>query len=139
VPGRYACPPRARRPYLQLLLWVNSPGVIGIVALQAPAAFVVWRYFRRNTHTKSAARTVAAPRAAGILLSGSNLRAGTDRGAGSRARADRCRVLRHPATAGCCPEARRPQAAALVAALADGMFGAALALIIGQSRGIPSP
>ena len=57
-------------PYLQLLLWVNTPGVIGIVALQALAAFAVWRYFRRNTHTESAARTVAAPLAAGILLAG---------------------------------------------------------------------
>jgi amino acid transporter len=60
-------------PYLQLLLWVNTPGVIGIVALQALAAFAVWRYFRRNTHTESAARTVAAPLAAGILLAGAAL------------------------------------------------------------------
>ena len=60
-------------PYLQLLLWVNTPGVIGIVALQALAAFAVWRYFRRNQHTESAARTLVAPLAAGILLSGAAL------------------------------------------------------------------
>ena len=60
-------------PYLQLLLWVNTPGVIGIVALQALAAFAVWRYFRRNQHSESAARTLVAPLAAGILLSGAAL------------------------------------------------------------------
>jgi len=57
-------------PYLQLLLWVNTPGVIGIVILQALAAFAVWRYFRRTRHDESAARTVVAPLAAGILLAG---------------------------------------------------------------------
>jgi amino acid transporter len=60
-------------PYLQLLLWVNTPGVIGIVALQALTAFAVWRFFRRNTHQESAARTVVAPLAAGILLTGAAL------------------------------------------------------------------
>jgi L-asparagine transporter-like permease len=53
-------------PYLQLLLWVNTPGVIGIVALQALTAFAVWRFFRRTSHAEPAARTVAAPLAAGI-------------------------------------------------------------------------
>jgi len=57
-------------PYLQLLLWVNTPGVIGIVVLQALTAFAVWRFFRRTDHTESAARTLAAPLAAGILLTG---------------------------------------------------------------------
>ena len=60
-------------PYLQLLLWVNTPGVIGIVALQALTAFAVWRYFRRNQHTESTTRTVVAPLAAGILLTGAAL------------------------------------------------------------------
>jgi amino acid transporter len=60
-------------PYLQLLLWVNTPGVIGIVALQALTAFAVWRFFRRTAHQESAARTVAAPLAAGILLTGAAL------------------------------------------------------------------
>ena len=49
-------------PYLQLLLWVNTPGVIGIVVLQALTAFAVWRFFRRTDHTESAARTPAAAR-----------------------------------------------------------------------------
>lgn len=57
-------------PYLQLLLWVNTPGVIGIVVLQAIAAFAVWGFFRRRQHTEPAARTVVAPLAAGILLIG---------------------------------------------------------------------
>jgi amino acid transporter len=57
-------------PYLQLLLWVNTPGVIGIVVLQALTAFAVWRFFRRTDHTESAARTLVAPLAAGILLTG---------------------------------------------------------------------
>ncbi len=60
-------------PYLQLLLWVNTPGVIGIVVLQALTAFAVWRFFRRTDHTESAARTLAAPLAAGILLTGAAL------------------------------------------------------------------
>jgi amino acid transporter len=37
-------------PYLQLL-WVNTPGVIGIVALQALAAPSVWRFFAATTTT----------------------------------------------------------------------------------------
>jgi amino acid transporter len=57
-------------PYLQLLLWVNTPGVIGIVVLQALTAFAVWRFFRRTDHTESAARTLVAPLVAGILLTG---------------------------------------------------------------------
>ena len=52
---------------------MNTPGVIGIVALQALTAFAVWRFFRRTAHTESAARTVAAPLAAGILLTGAAL------------------------------------------------------------------
>jgi hypothetical protein len=40
------------------------------VVLQAMTAFAVWRFFRRTDHTESAARTLAAPLAAGILLTG---------------------------------------------------------------------
>ncbi len=57
-------------PYLQLLLWVNTPGVIGIVVLQALAAFAVLRYFRKNNHQESALRSFVAPLLAGILLTG---------------------------------------------------------------------
>jgi hypothetical protein len=35
-------------PYLQLLLWVNSPGVIGIIALQAITSVAVIVFFVRR-------------------------------------------------------------------------------------------
>ncbi len=57
-------------PYLQLLLWVNTPGVIGIVVLQALAAFAVLKYFRDNAHQESFLRSFVAPLVAGILLTG---------------------------------------------------------------------
>ena len=57
-------------PYLQLLLWVNTPGVIGFVILQALAAFAVWRFFRQGDHGESRIRTVVAPLAACVLLLG---------------------------------------------------------------------
>ena len=57
-------------PYLQLLLWVNTPGVIGIVVLQALAAFAVLRYFRTHAHTESVIRSFVAPLVAGVLLTG---------------------------------------------------------------------
>jgi amino acid transporter len=64
---------RHRRPLLPVAAVGEHPGVIGIVALQALAAFAVWRYFRRNQHTESATRTLVAPLAAGILLTGAAL------------------------------------------------------------------
>src|SRR5207237_1268516 len=36
-------------------------------------AFAVWRFFRRTSHDESAARTVVAPLAAGLLLAGAAL------------------------------------------------------------------
>lgn len=57
-------------PYLQLLLWVNTPGVVGFVLLQGLAAFAVWRFFRREPHSESRLRTVVAPLVASILLLG---------------------------------------------------------------------
>ena len=57
-------------PYLQLLLWVNTPGVLGFVVLQGLAAFAVWRFFRHTPHTESAVRTVIAPLLASLLLLG---------------------------------------------------------------------
>jgi hypothetical protein len=57
-------------PYLQLLLWVNTPGVIGIVVLQALAAFAVLRYFRTHAHQESVLRSFVAPLVAGVLLIG---------------------------------------------------------------------
>ncbi|MGA5699120.1 APC family permease [Peterkaempfera bronchialis] len=59
-------------PYNQFFLWVNSPGVVGILLLQALAAFAVYAFFARHTGETSAGplRTVVAPLAATVLLCG---------------------------------------------------------------------
>ncbi|MFD7834858.1 APC family permease [Streptomyces sp. NPDC059761] len=55
-------------PYQQLLLWVNTPGMIGLMALMLLAAIAVPVYFRRTAHTEGPWRTVVAPVAAAVLL-----------------------------------------------------------------------
>ncbi|SFO10540.1 hypothetical protein SAMN04487980_10621, partial [Streptomyces sp. cf124] len=57
-------------PYTKFFLWVNTPGVIGILVLQAVAAFAVVAVFRRNSaeHGEGHLRTLLAPAAAGVLL-----------------------------------------------------------------------
>jgi amino acid transporter len=57
-------------PYNQFLLWVNTPGVVGILVLQTLAACSVVAFFRRNraTHGESGLRTLAAPALAAALL-----------------------------------------------------------------------
>ncbi|MBZ2409777.1 APC family permease [Streptomyces sp. L06] len=55
-------------PYTQLLLWVNTPGMIGLMALQLLAAAAVLCYFRRIRHREGVWRTVVAPVAAIALL-----------------------------------------------------------------------
>lgn len=57
-------------PYNEFLLWVNTPGVVGILALQTLAACAVAVFFRRNPAANAAGRlrTVAAPVAAALLL-----------------------------------------------------------------------
>ncbi|MEU3522629.1 APC family permease [Streptomyces sp. NPDC038707] len=55
-------------PYQQLLLWVNTPGMIGLLLLQLLAALAVFRYFRRVRHTEGRVRTVLAPALAAVLL-----------------------------------------------------------------------
>ncbi|UQX04808.1 APC family permease [Streptomyces sp. RerS4] len=55
-------------PYQQLLLWVNTPGMIALMALMLLAALAVPAYFRRVTHTEGRWRTVIAPVAAAVLL-----------------------------------------------------------------------
>ncbi|MGJ5756068.1 amino acid/polyamine/organocation transporter (APC superfamily) [Streptomyces puniciscabiei] len=55
-------------PYQQLLLWVNTPGMIGLLLLQLLAAIAVPCYFRRVRHTEGAVRTVLAPVLATVLL-----------------------------------------------------------------------
>ncbi|MEV6292933.1 APC family permease [Streptomyces sp. NPDC051896] len=55
-------------PYQQLLLWVNTPGMIGLLLLQLLAAIAVPCYFRRVRHTEGPLRTVVAPVLATVLL-----------------------------------------------------------------------
>jgi amino acid transporter len=55
-------------PYQQLLLWVNTPGMIGLFVLQLLVAIAVPCYFRRVTHQEGVLRTVVAPVLAAVLL-----------------------------------------------------------------------
>ncbi|MFD9902734.1 APC family permease [Streptomyces sp. NPDC059063] len=55
-------------PYRQLLLWVNTPGLIGLLLLQLLASLAVPCYFRRVSHREGLLRTVVAPLAATALL-----------------------------------------------------------------------
>ncbi|WP_370062488.1 APC family permease [Streptacidiphilus sp. MAP5-3] len=55
-------------PYTQLLLWVNTPGLLALVALQLLAAVAVPCYFRRIHHDEGVLRTVVAPSLATLLL-----------------------------------------------------------------------
>ncbi|MEU1381371.1 APC family permease [Streptomyces albidoflavus] len=55
-------------PYTRLLLWVNTPGMIGLMALQLLAAAAVLCYFWRARHQEGVWRTVVAPVAALALL-----------------------------------------------------------------------
>ncbi|MGI5483627.1 APC family permease [Streptomyces lavendofoliae] len=57
-------------PYTQLLLWLNTPGGIGLMVLQLLAALAVPRYFRRIAHREGVVRTVVAPVTAAVLLTG---------------------------------------------------------------------
>ncbi|MEU9704543.1 APC family permease [Streptomyces sp. NPDC047981] len=57
-------------PYQQLLLWVNTPGMIGLMVLQLLAALAVPLFFRRISHDEGRLRTVVAPVAAFVLLGG---------------------------------------------------------------------
>lgn len=55
-------------PYTQLLLWVNTPGMIGLMALMLLAAVAVPCYFRGISHGEGRMRTVVAPVTAAVLL-----------------------------------------------------------------------
>jgi amino acid transporter len=55
-------------PYGQLLLWVNTPGMIGLMLLQLLAAIAVPCYFRRVSHQEGVLSTLVAPIAATVLL-----------------------------------------------------------------------
>jgi amino acid transporter len=55
-------------PYGQLLLWVNTPGLIALLALQLLAALAVPFFFRRISHHEGVLRTVVAPAVSAVLL-----------------------------------------------------------------------
>ncbi|MFZ3469863.1 APC family permease [Streptomyces sp. 4.24] len=55
-------------PYQQLLLWVNTPGMIGLMALMLLAAIAVPVYFHRVPHAEGPWRTLVAPVTAAVLL-----------------------------------------------------------------------
>ncbi len=48
-------------PYGQLLIWVNTPGVLGIIVLQILTALAVPNFFRRISHDEGLWRTMVAP------------------------------------------------------------------------------
>lgn len=56
-------------PYLDLMLKVNTPGVVGIILLQAITSFAVVAYFHRRRHTVSARTATWCALLGGILLS----------------------------------------------------------------------
>ncbi|GHH67397.1 amino acid permease [Kitasatospora indigofera] len=62
-------------PYNQFFLRVNSPGVVGILLLQAVAGLAVFAFFRKNPGPASAGRlrTVVAPLASTVLLCGATV------------------------------------------------------------------
>jgi amino acid transporter len=55
-------------PMTQLLIWVNTPGVIGIVSLQATVAVAAIAFFRPDRRGHGVMRVVVAPIAAVVLL-----------------------------------------------------------------------
>ena len=55
-------------PYQHLLIWVNTPGVFGILALQVAAAVSVVVFFRGTPNAEGAWRTVVAPVLAAIAM-----------------------------------------------------------------------
>ncbi|MFB7634502.1 APC family permease [Streptomyces sp. NPDC056149] len=57
-------------PYTQLLLWMNTPGILGLMALQVLTAVAVLLYFRRIRHQEGALRTKVAPLLAAVLMCG---------------------------------------------------------------------
>jgi amino acid transporter len=57
-------------PYLQLLLWVNSPGVIGIIVLQILTCLAVVVYFVKHRHLERRWYVLPAAIVAGLLQTG---------------------------------------------------------------------
>ena len=57
-------------PFAHLLIWVNTPGVLGILMLQVLAAIAVPAYFIRSSHDESVWRTRVAPLLAAAAMTG---------------------------------------------------------------------
>jgi hypothetical protein len=57
-------------PYLKLLLWVNTPGALGLMVLQTLTAVAVLVFFLRDRRGENVLRVVVAPAAATVLLIG---------------------------------------------------------------------
>ncbi|MFI8996902.1 APC family permease [Streptomyces sp. NPDC053542] len=57
-------------PYQQLLLWMNTPGMIGLLTLQGITAVAIPFFFRGIRHQEGRWRTVVAPIAATVLMAG---------------------------------------------------------------------
>lgn len=55
-------------PYSQLLIWVNTPGIFGILLLQVAAAVSVVAFFRRRSTREGVWRTVVAPVVSAALM-----------------------------------------------------------------------
>ncbi|HEY5878106.1 MAG TPA: amino acid transporter, partial [Nakamurella sp.] len=55
-------------PYTDLLMKVNTPGVVGIIGLQALTSIAVVAYFWRRRHTVRAAFATACAALAAVLL-----------------------------------------------------------------------
>ncbi|MEV0702425.1 APC family permease [Saccharopolyspora sp. NPDC050389] len=57
-------------PYQHLLIWVNTPGVFGILLLQVAAAVSVVAFFRRTPNSEGPWRTVVAPVVSALAMIG---------------------------------------------------------------------
>jgi amino acid transporter len=53
-------------PFKQLLIWVNTPGILGILLLQVAVAVSVPLYFRRTANNEGVWRTLIAPLVAAV-------------------------------------------------------------------------
>ncbi|MFG2948409.1 APC family permease [Streptomyces adustus] len=62
-------------PYTEFFIWVNTPGIVGILVLQVLASFAVVFFFRRNAPQRGEGplRTTVAPAVAGLLLAGTTV------------------------------------------------------------------
>jgi hypothetical protein len=57
-------------PYKHLLIWVNTPGIYGILLLQVAAAVSVVVFFHRHANSEGRWRTVVAPVLSALAMVG---------------------------------------------------------------------